>query len=237
MAPDFRRRCSHLLCRPHGCWWANARWGHTVTVAASSHTPVGRSDTWKVRPAAPAAAWCSHSLGDKERWLLLQNAVKNGGGCPKAPVAIPAPPLPLVVAEAAGWIPPPAVLPLFPWQDTVQTSPLSPGSPSSIGLRCWKPLIQFWEIPAAPLYWAEATNSYHPLSSGLPRNSFPYKSHLAFQHGALLTETTILRMLQWSSRGHGNVTENTWLPSAALFFPYPIHRSWPEHPDQALNVF
>lgn len=128
--------------------------------------------------------------------LLLQNPVQKSGGCPKATVAIPAPRLPLVVAEAVGWIPPAALFPLFPWQHTVQTSSFSPGRLSSIGLHCWKPLIQFWEIPTAPLYWAEATNSYDPLSSGLPRNSSPYKSHLAFQHGALLTETTILNMLQ-----------------------------------------
>lgn len=122
--------------------------------------------------------------------------MKNGGGCPKATVAIPAPRLPLVVAEAAGWIPPLVVFALFHGRTQFKPAPYPLGRLSSIGRRCWKPLIQFWEIPTAPLCWAEATNSYLPLSSGLPRNSFPYKSHLAFQHGALLTETTILRMLQ-----------------------------------------
>lgn len=119
-------------------------------------------------------------------------------GCwlPKSSSCHPCSGSPLVVAEAVGWIPPVAVFPLFPWQHTVQTSSFSPRRLSSIGLHCWKPLIQFWEIPTAPLHWAEATNSYDPLSSGLPRNSSPYKSHLAFQHGVLLTETTILNMLQ-----------------------------------------
>lgn len=94
-----------------------------MTVATSSHNTVGRSGTWKARQAAPAVAGCSHSLRNKEQWLWLKNTVKNGGGCPKAAVAIRAPPLPLVVVEAAGWIPPPAVSPLFPWQDTVHSSP------------------------------------------------------------------------------------------------------------------
>ena len=74
--------------------------------------------------------------------------------------------------------------------------PLLPGEAEFNGLHCGKPLIQFWEIPAAPVRWAEATDSYHPRSSGLPGISFPYKSHLAFQHGARLSETAVLSMLQ-----------------------------------------
>lgn len=196
MAPGFRSHPS-VTCSA-GCTAADVQLEVRTqsNSGTSSHTTVGALTPGK--PGRQLLLLCdTHIRRGRGQWLLLQSPVQKGGGCPTAAAAIPAPSSPLVVAEAVSRIPSmEAVFPLFPWQHTVQTSSFSPRKLSSIGLHCWKSLIQFWEIPTAPLYWAEATSSYDPLSSRLPRNSSPYKSHLAFQHGVLLTETTILNMLQ-----------------------------------------
>lgn len=167
-----------------------------MTVATSSHTSVGRSDTWKARQVSPAAAWCSCSLGDKERWLLLQNAVKNGGSCPKAAVAIPAPPLASGGGGSSGLDSSPGCVSPLPMAGHSSNQPLIPREAEFNWATLLEALDPVLGNPHSSTVLGRGNQLLSSLSSGLPRNSFPYKSHLAFQHGALLTETTILSMLQ-----------------------------------------